>query len=190
MNRPECCERCQDCSRLELHHRLAAGNGIFQYVQRILLQHLHLPWEVLPVLLLTWPLAVSEHPGTYGGTSGGWGATLLDITWMCRKGKSPLQRRDTHTKYFEGPARPSHSPQGNQALVLGIQFRRAVLTDLLKIPPGNFHSPAGQGTSSEKTQPRNKALCPCVCQRFLLTFSRPVGTTSSDQQEETLRAPS
>lgn len=35
-----------------------------------------------------------------------------------------------HTKYFEGPAGPSHSPQGNQALILGIQFRRAVLTDL------------------------------------------------------------
>lgn len=49
VNRPECCKRCQDRSRLELH-RLAAGNGIFQYVQWILLQHLHLPRETLPVL--------------------------------------------------------------------------------------------------------------------------------------------
>lgn len=49
VNRLECCKRCWDCSRLELY-RLAAGNGIFQYLQWILLQHLHLPWEVLPVL--------------------------------------------------------------------------------------------------------------------------------------------
>lgn len=179
VNRPECCKLCQDCGRVALH-RLMAGNGIFQCIQWILLEHLHLPWEVLLVLPCSLGSQLCDQ----------WASRHMSLhfrrlrccsdgcTTDVQEGKNLPHDGGTHVTFLEGPALSTGNSSCDEASKWGMWC------SLVWLPPGSIHSPTGQGSRSEDRQPRKEAVClPDIPSDLLQPCGDPPAVTSKKLRE-------